>query len=249
MLCGIDIVYLCIIIFMYLCICFFCVLVHLCIYAFVHLYFIVVDLAVHYQDCGRQWEMLSGKESASCCTWEGPGGEEGEAGSKRQKEWMQHLPTHTILAQSSKWSTSLQILSSKFLSIWPMSLVMQRELQLWNRCLCVYFDFDFAPDVRRSKQHQAGTAYPWSSHHLPTCRRHILKWCRGCNATCSAPTVSTVLWEVSTSLILECFHATPSILFSTVPRFAKPNAQNFEMSEILAFFQTNKISDLLLKSR
>ena len=59
--------------------------------------------------------------------------------------------------------------------------------------VCVYFDFDFAPDVRRSKQHQAGTAYPWSSHHLPTCRRHILKWCRGCNATCSAPTVSTFL--------------------------------------------------------
>ena len=86
MLCGIDIVYLCIIIFMYLCICFFCVLVHLCIYAFVHLYFIVVDLAVHYQDCGRQWEMLSGKESASCCTWEGPGGEgPGRLGAKDKK--------------------------------------------------------------------------------------------------------------------------------------------------------------------
>ena len=33
---------------------------------------------------------------------------------------------------------------------------------------CVYFDFDFAPDVRRSKQHQAGTAYPWSRQPPPS---------------------------------------------------------------------------------
>ena len=166
MLCGIDIVYLCIIIFMYLCICVFVFFVYLCICVFIlyswgsssALSGVRSTLRDAFWQGVRQLLHLGG-------TW-GRGRGAWEAGSKRQKEWMQHLPTHTILAQSSKWSTSLQILSSKFLSIWPMSLVMQRELQLWNRCLCVYFDF--APDVRRSKQHQAGTAYPWSRQPPPS---------------------------------------------------------------------------------